>query len=236
MIIPAIDLSHGEAVRLYQGHYEQKTVYSRDPAGLARHFDKLGAKYLHIVDLDGAKSGHTENMEVIQKIRRTVGIPMQVGGGIRNAQTVTLYLDQLKMDRVILGTAAVRNPGFIREMISLYGAKRIVVSVDVRNGKVAAAGWLEDSGTDYLDFIGHLKQAGVQRVIVTDIAKDGTLTSPNWDMYERISGIHVLVSGGIACNEDVIKADRCYDGVIVGKAYYEGKVDLEACLRKSSPA
>ncbi|MCL2709033.1 MAG: 1-(5-phosphoribosyl)-5-[(5-phosphoribosylamino)methylideneamino]imidazole-4-carboxamide isomerase [Defluviitaleaceae bacterium] len=230
LIIPAIDLQGGEAVRLHKGDYAKKTVYSRDPAGLARKFEKMGAKYLHVVDLDGAKSGGTANIDAIRGIRESVNIPIQVGGGIRNAETVSLYLDEIKANRVILGTVAVRNPDFAREMIEKHSSSRIVVSVDVKNGSVAAAGWLEDSGVDYLAFIERLKELGVEYIVATDLSRDGTLTSPNWAMYEQIRGINVIVSGGVAGEADLEKAAGYY-GVIVGKAFYEGKVDLEKCLK-----
>ncbi|MCL2009543.1 MAG: 1-(5-phosphoribosyl)-5-[(5-phosphoribosylamino)methylideneamino]imidazole-4-carboxamide isomerase [Synergistaceae bacterium] len=231
MIIPAIDLQNGEAVRLYKGDYAQKTVYSKNPAELAKEFEKMGAKYLHVVDLDGAKSGLTPNVEVIRKIRENVGIPIQVGGGIRNAETVSLYLDELKITRVILGTIAVKNPEFARDMIEKFGAERIVVGVDVKNGRVLTSGWTEDCGVDYLDFIERLKRMGVKYIVATDISKDGTLTSPNWEMYEKIKGVNVIVSGGVSCEGDIGKA-RDYYGVIVGKAFYEKKVDLAKIFNK----
>jgi len=149
-IIPAIDLQGGEVVRLLKGDYGAKTVYSSDPVQFAQGFERMGAKYLHVVDLDGAKGGSTENLAIIRKIREGIAIPMQVGGGIRSAETVSLYLDELGVDRGILGTVAVKNPAFVREMLEKYGPERMVVGVDVREGKVATAGWLEDSGVDYL--------------------------------------------------------------------------------------
>ena len=225
MIIPAIDLLNGEAVRLLRGDYASKTVYSRDPAGLAKTFERMGAKYLHIVDLDGAKRGEAVNAEVISKIRESVSIPMQAGGGIRNAESAAMYLEGMGINRIILGTAAANDSNFVRDMIKKYGAERIVAGVDVRNGTAATNGWLEDSGADYLEFIGRLKHIGVRNIVVTDISKDGALTSPNWDMYERISGVNVMVSGGVSCQDDIEKASKYY-GVIVGKAYYEGKVVL----------
>ena len=233
-LLPAIDLQGGEAVRLHKGDYAAKTVYSGDPAGLAQGFARMGARYLHVVDLDGAKGGSAENLATIRKIREGIAIPMQVGGGIRNAETVSLYLDELGVDRVILGTVAVKEPAFLREMLERYGPGRIVVGVDVRDGKVATAGWLEDSGVDYLLFIESLRDLGVQTIVATDISRDGTLTSPNWEMYQEISvieGINIIVSGGIA-HEGHLDEAAGYYGVIVGKAYYEGKVDLERCLQK----
>lgn len=229
LIIPAIDLQGGEAVRLFKGDYNKKTVYSKNPVELARKFESMGAKYLHIVDLDGAKDGKTVNFETIKKIRAAVRIPLQVGGGIRNEDAVALYIEEAGADRVILGTVAVENPDFVREMISKYGAQRIVVGVDVRDGKAATSGWLVDSGIPYLEFIERLKDMGVTTVIVTDISKDGTMTGPNFAMYKKIMGINIIISGGVSCNED-IKAAANYYGVIVGKAYYEGKVDLQSLL------
>jgi len=230
-IIPAIDLLGDEAVRLFQGDYAQKTAYSNDPAALAKQFQDMGARYLHIVDLDGAKDGSTANLDTIRRIRETVTIPIQVGGGIRSTDTVAMYLDELGVDRVILGTIAVKNPDFVREMIARHGAERIVVGVDVRDGKVAVSGWLQDSGADYFAFIEQLKEIGVQTIVVTDIGRDGTLTSPNWDMYEQIAGVNVIVSGGVSGEADIRRAGK-YHGVIVGKAFYEGRVDLRRILAK----
>ena len=231
IIIPAIDLLNGEAVRLYKGDYDKKTVYSKDPVGLAKNFEKMGARYLHVVDLNGAKDGNTINIEAIRKIKESVNIPVEVGGGIRNAEAVSLYLDELKIDRIILGTIAVNRPGFVKEVLAEYTAERIIVSVDVLKGEVAINGWLQGSSVNYLEFIGELKTLGVKYIIVTDISKDGALTSPNWAMYEKIEGINVIVSGGVACEDDIEKAKNYY-GIIVGKAYYEGKVDLEKCLKR----
>ena len=232
-ILPAIDLLGGQAVRLYKGDYTQKTVYNADPAAQAKLFADMGAQYLHVVDLDGAKGGNAANLHSIAEIRAQTALSIQVGGGIRTAETVSQYLNELKIDRVILGTVAVDDPGFVRRMIDEYGAARIVVGVDVREGRVATSGWLADSGLDYLDFIEQLKAIGVRYIVATDIQKDGTLTSPSWEMYERISGMNVIVSGGVSCEDDIEKA-RGYYGVIVGKAYYEGKVDLRKCLQRES--
>jgi phosphoribosylformimino-5-aminoimidazole carboxamide ribotide isomerase len=225
LVIPAVDIMGGKAVRLLKGDYDSKTVYG-DPVEIANKFKDMGAEYLHIVDLDGAKGGAPCNFEIIKSVGGI--LPVQVGGGVRTAETVEEYLQIA--DRVILGTVAVQNPEFVRAMVDEYGAERIIVGVDVKSGKAATQGWLENSGVDYLEFIEKLKQIGVKIIIVTDISRDGTLTSPNWEVYERISGINVIVSGGVACNDDVLKAKN-YCGVIVGKAYYEGKVDLEWLLR-----
>jgi len=238
LIIPAIDLQGGEAVRLFKGDYDAKTVYSSDPVELAKGFARMGAKYLHVVDLDGAKGGNTENLETIRRIREAIPIPMQVGGGIRTTEAVSLYLDTLQINRVILGTAAVQNPAWVQELLAQYTPEQIVLGVDVRDGKVATAGWLEDSGIDYLRFITELRDMGISTIVATDISRDGTLTSPNWEMYQQISkiaGIRVIVSGGVANESHIEQAAKAgYYGLIVGKAYYERKVDLEQCLKNES--
>ena len=232
IILPAIDLQNGQAVRLVQGDYGKKTVYNPDPVKVAQEFEEMGAKYLHVVDLDGAKAGSTANLETIRKIRAAINIPMQLGGGIRNAETVAMYLNDIGINRVILGTIAVTEPNFVKEMLSAHGAEKIVVGVDVRNNMVSTAGWLNDSQENYLEFIEKLKNYGVQYLVVTDISRDGTLTSPNWDMYEKISNINVIVSGGVA-EESHIKKAADYYGVIVGKAHYENKVNLKALLNST---
>jgi len=231
MIILAIDLHLGEAVKLYQGDYTRKTVYSKNPVEIAKKAEEIGIKYLHIVDLDGAKTGNAANIEVIRQIRENVNIPIQFGGGIRSEGTVAFYLEKLKIDRVVLGTVAIANPDFVRQMIEKYGAERIVVGVDVFDDNVAVDGWLRDSGVNYLEFIERLKKIGVQYILATDISKQGTMNSLNWEMYEKITGMNVIAAGGVSCNEDIEKALKYY-GIIVGKAYYEGKVDLESFLTK----
>ncbi|MCL2456600.1 MAG: 1-(5-phosphoribosyl)-5-[(5-phosphoribosylamino)methylideneamino]imidazole-4-carboxamide isomerase [Defluviitaleaceae bacterium] len=235
LIIPAIDLQNGQAVRLIQGDYGKKTVYNPNPVEVAKNFEEMGAEYLHVVDLDGAKDGNTANIESIRAIRAAIKIPMQLGGGIRTAETASLYLDEIGINRVILGTIAVSNPTFVKEMLRLHGEEKIVVGVDVRNGKVSTAGWLSDSDVDYLEFIEQLKSYGVKFLVVTDISRDGTLTSPNWDMYDKINGINFVVSGGVAEESHIHKAINYY-GIIVGKSFYEGKVDLQKCfLTMSNP-
>ena len=238
LVIPAIDLKDGQAVRLYKGDYNQKTVYSNNPEELAKEFETMGAKWLHVVDLDGAKDGECINLETIKKIKQNTSMQVELGGGIRNIETVALYLDEVGIDRVILGTAAINDPQFLKEAISKYGAKKIVVGVDVKNGYVSTSGSLKTSDVPYLDFIKELEKIGVEYIVVTDISKDGTLQGPNFKMYEQIasvSKINFVVSGGIKDKQnilDVTKKD--YYACIVGKAYYEGKVDLKeviACLQ-----
>jgi len=176
LVIPAIDIKDGEAVRLYKGDYSKRTVYSKEPEKLAIDFEKMGAKYLHIVDLDGAKEGECVNLETIKRIRENIDIPIELGGGIRDEKTVSLYLDEVGINRVILGTSAINNPEFLEKMIEKYGPEKIVVGVDVKENLVSVSGWLETSDVDYIDFIKRLEMVGVKYIVVTDISKDGTLS------------------------------------------------------------
>ena len=153
LIIPAIDLKDGQAVRLFKGDYQQKTVYSNKPEDLAKAFEKMGAKLLHVVDLDGAKDGKCVNLETIRKIKQNTSMQVELGGGIRNMETVALYLDEVGIDRVILGTAAINDPDFLKRALAVYGPDKIVVGVDVKSGYVSTSGWLETSNVPYLDFI-----------------------------------------------------------------------------------
>ena len=241
ILIPAIDLKDGQAVRLYKGDYQQKTIYSSSPEDIALNFENMGADYLHVVDLDGAKEGITSNLETIKKIRKTISIPMELGGGIRNIETVNLYLNEIGINRVILGTAAIENPDFLALALEKYGSDRIVVGVDVKDGYVSTSGWLKTSQVYYLDFLKELEKMGVKYIVCTDISKDGTLSGPSFDLYESIyqnSSLQFVVSGGVKDANDIYKVnEKGYYGCIVGKAYYEGKIDLEGvirCLQKES--
>ena len=187
LVIPAIDLKDGQAVRLFKGDYNQKTVYSDHPEELAQTFEKAGAIYLHVVDLDGAKDGFAKNLETIKKIRNSTKMKMELGGGIRDLKTVQLYLDEVGIDRVILGTAALKDPEFLKEVLRQYGSEKIVVGVDVKNGFVSTAGWLETSQMPYIEFIQYLESIGVGYIVATDISKDGTLTGPNFEMYDEFN-------------------------------------------------
>lgn len=238
LVIPAIDLKDGEAVRLYKGDYNQKTVYSKNPEELAQTFESYGAQILHVVDLDGAKDGKAKNLETIQKIRNSTNMKIELGGGIRDIKTVDLYLNEVGIDRVILGTAALENTEFLKDVLKQYGPEKIVVGVDVKDGFVSTAGWLETSQMPYLEFIQYLESIGVRYIVATDISKDGTLMGPNFDMYDHIyqsSKINFVVSGGIKDFQNIKDVcDKGYYACIVGKAYYEKKVDLKesiACLQ-----
>ncbi|MGI6192313.1 MAG: 1-(5-phosphoribosyl)-5-[(5-phosphoribosylamino)methylideneamino]imidazole-4-carboxamide isomerase [Christensenellales bacterium] len=232
LIFPAIDLSEGCVVRLFQGDYNQKKVYDDDPPRVAKSFALLGASHLHVVDLDGAKEGESRNAEVVERIVKESGLFVQVGGGIRDVERAKRYLNA-GAGRIILGTAAVKDPAFLKEALAAYGA-RVAVGVDARQGKVALSGWLEDTDTDAFAFCQKLRDTGVQTVIYTDIERDGSLQGTNLAAYERlktIEGLNVIASGGISSMEDLLALSKLgVHGAIVGKALYEGRLDLAEAL------
>lgn len=232
LIFPAIDILGGKAVRLYRGDYNQVTVYSERPWEIAQDFVSKGAKAIHIVDLDGAREGSAVNMEVVKKIACFPDILTEIGGGIRNQATVERYLNA-GISRVILGTAALNDPVFLKESIKEYG-NRIAVGVDLRDGMVAVKGWLEKSDKDGLDFLKELEDLGVKSVIVTDISKDGAMRGTNLEMYARIgkeASMKVTASGGVSTLEDIRALKRIgVWGAIIGKAYYTGAIKLEDAI------
>ena len=233
LIFPAIDLFQGKAVRLYKGDYAQMTVYSEDPAGVARDFAAAGATCLHLVDLEGAKSGTTPNLETIRAIKSSTSLFTEVGGGIRSMQTVKAYLDA-GVDRVILGTAAVKDEAFLREAIATYG-EHVAVGVDIKDGKVAIHGWTEKSELDAFDFCQHLQEIGVRTVICTDISKDGAMQGTNRELYRELAekfSLQIIASGGVSSIDDVTHlASLNLYGAIIGKAYYTGAIDLAQAVR-----
>lgn len=176
LIIPAIDIKDGEVVRLYKGNYNKKTVYSKNIAELAIEFENIGAKYLHIVDLDGAKDGKCKNYQIIKEIRKSTKISIEIGGGIRDEKIVRMYLEELGINRIILGTSAIKNTLFLKEMLNKYGNEKIIVGVDVNSGYLSLDGWVNTSKIKYLDFIKKIEKMGVKYIVATDISKDGTLT------------------------------------------------------------
>ena len=231
-IFPAIDLRHGQAVRLFQGDYDQMTVFSHSPADVAKSFADQGATNLHCVDLDGAKDGQPVNSDVIAQLLQQ-GLYTQVGGGIRDHARVDYYLS-LGVGRVILGTAALENFPFVEEMVKKYGS-RIAVGVDARDGRVATHGWLPTSEVDSFDSCVRLRDAGVQTVIYTDISRDGGMAGANLEVYRRlgeIKGLDIVASGGVSFYSDV---QALYDmgiyAAIVGKALYTGALELPRLLR-----
>lgn len=231
-LFPAIDLYEKKAVRLLKGDYEKMTVYSDNPIEIARDFENKGAKFIHTVDLEGAKFGTTPNIEVISQIAKETSLFTEVGGGIRNLETVEKYLNA-GVDRVILGTAAVENEEFLKEAVKLYG-KKIAVGVDVRDGYVAVKGWTELSNCSCFDFCDKLESIGVDCLICTDISKDGAMSGTNRELYEQLAKkykMNITASGGVSSVDDVraLKNIGLY-GAIIGKAYYIGAIDLREAL------
>ena len=232
---PAIDLYDGKAVRLYKGDYAQMTVYSENPVEVALDFKAAGAKYMHLVDLQGAKTGKPENAETIAKLVEAFGGFVEVGGGIRNMETVESYLS-LGVNRVILGTAAVKDPAFLEEALKKYG-KKIAVGVDLKDGFVAVSGWTEKSELTADVFFERMEQLGVKAVICTDISRDGAMQGTNRQLYKELSqkySMDIIASGGVSDLEDV-KAlkEMNIHGAIVGKAYYTGAIDLKKAVEET---
>ncbi len=231
-IFPAIDLYDGKAVRLYKGDYDNMTVYSENPIEIARDFEKKGAKFVHLVDLEGAKDGTTPNLNIVKQIANETELFTEIGGGIRSMETVDKYL-QNGVDRVILGTAAVIDQAFLKEAIAKYG-DRIAVGVDIKDGFVAIKGWLEKSEYNCFEFCEKMQSLGVKTLICTDISKDGAMQGTNRELYKELSqkfNLDITASGGVSTMDD-IKALRTLDlyAAIIGKAYYIGAIDLKEAL------
>lgn len=231
-IFPAIDLIDGKAVRLRKGDYNEVTVYSDSPADVAAGFEQKGARFLHVVDLDGAKDGTTANFQTVRDIIERTGLSVEIGGGVRDIERVKKYMD-IGVDRVIIGTAAVTDPEFLAEAVKLYG-DRIVVGVDVKDGFVAIKGWLEISEVSCFDFCEKLSKMGVNTVICTDISKDGMMSGTNVELYRQLKerfGMNIIASGGVSSIDDVrALSEMDIFGAIVGKALYTGDVDLERAI------
>ena len=232
LIYPAIDLYGGKAVRLYKGDYAQMTVYSDDPVAVAKDFAAKGAVCIHLVDLEGAKSGTTPNFDTVTAIKRETGLLCEIGGGIRSMETIDKYLSA-GIDRVILGTAAVTEPGFVEAAVSKYG-ERIAVGIDIRDGFVAIKGWTEKSQENAMEFTAKMEKIGVKNMICTDISKDGAMEGANHGLYRELSekfSMNIIASGGVSSMEDVEKLARLQiHGAIVGKAYYTGAIDLAQAI------
>jgi len=232
VIYPAIDLYQGKAVRLYKGDYAQMTVYSENPVAVASDFKYSGASHIHLVDLEGAKNGQTPNLETVCSIKAATGLFCEIGGGIRNMDVIERYLDA-GIDRVILGTAAVTEPGFVEKAVSCYGAK-IAVGIDIRDGYVAIKGWTEKTAVEAFDFCRFMEKIGVKTLICTDISKDGTMQGTNHDLYQRLSDdftMNIIASGGVSSLEDVKRlCTMKIHGAIIGKAYYTGAINLAEAI------
>ncbi|MDD3468197.1 MAG: 1-(5-phosphoribosyl)-5-[(5-phosphoribosylamino)methylideneamino]imidazole-4-carboxamide isomerase [Campylobacterales bacterium] len=230
-IYPAIDLKNGEAVRLTKGVMESAKVYSSEPYHIARAFEEMGADWVHIVDLNGAFAGNPENLQAIKKIREATTLKLQLGGGIRDEETIKKYMD-LGISRVILGTIATQNPQFVKEVAAKY---RVAVGIDVKDGFVAVDGWAKTSELRATELARMFADSGVDAIITTDISRDGMLSGVNIAQTEEIAsscGIDTIASGGVKDIMDIeaVKNSQLIEGVIIGKAYYEGKLDLREAL------
>ena len=232
-IFPAIDLFGGQAVRLYKGDYDQMTVYDPEPLNTVRKFEAAGATNLHLVDLEGAKTGQTTNLPTIEKLAANTGLFIEVGGGIRNMDTVRRYLEA-GASQVILGTAAVTDPDFLAAAVAAYGDK-IAVGADLKDGKVAIKGWLETSQEGWEAFFDKMQALGVSTIICTDISKDGAMQGTNRELYKLLAQkytMNIIASGGVSSLEDIqaLKAAGVH-GAIIGKAYYTGAIDLAEAIK-----
>lgn len=232
LIFPAIDLYEGKAVRLYKGDYSKMTVYSENPLEVAKKFERCGATCIHMVDLEGAKDGSTPNFETVKKVAQQTNLFVEIGGGIRNLDTVSKYLDA-GVNRVILGTAAVKDEDFLIEAVRKYGDK-IAVGIDIKDKKVAIHGWMEKSEIDAMEFALKMQNIGVKTVICTDISKDGAMQGTNHALYKEMAekfSLDIIASGGVSSMEDVEKlAELKIYGTIIGKAYYTGAIDLSRAV------
>ena len=232
LIFPAIDLYDKKAVRLFKGDYNQMTVYSENPLEVAKGFKAAGAEYIHMVDLEGAKDGTTPNFDIVASVAKESGLKVEIGGGIRNEETVKKYIDAGVM-RVILGTAALNDRQFLESVCKKYGDK-IAVGADLKDGQVAVKGWLETSNVSGMDFLSEMESLGVKTVICTDISRDGAMRGTNRELYKELSekfSMDIVASGGVSTIED-IKALREMNlyGAIVGKAIYTGDIDLSEAI------
>ncbi len=232
IILPAIDLIQGKAVRLFKGDYNRMTVYDDQPERVAKFFRDCGAEWIHIVDLEGAKSGLTPNIDTVKEIVASCGLKAEVGGGIRSMETVQKYVDA-GVSRIVLGTAAVNDPDFLKEAVKIYGSL-IAVGVDIKDGYVTIKGWTEKSSRTASEFCKSMQDIGVKTIICTDISRDGAMKGTNLDLYRKLGkelAVDLVASGGVSSMEDVraLKASGIY-GAIIGKALYTKDIDLKEAL------
>lgn len=237
LIIPAIDLKSGKVVRLFQGKYEKETVYSQDAEGIARGFEEQGARLIHVVDLDGAKSGRPENLHIVESVAKTVSIPIELGGGIRTRETADEALKR-GVSRVIIGTRAVKADTFVKELVAEFG-NRVIAGVDAAGGVVRVEGWTKGAGVSVSDLLKRLEENGVETIIYTDTGRDGTLTGPNMEEIKKVlesTKMKVVASGGVSSYDDLRKLSVLEEpglaGIIVGKALYERRIDLREAIIK----
>lgn len=234
-LIPAIDLIEGKCVRLTKGEYDSKKVYNEDPVAQAKEFEKLGFKRLHVVDLDGAKSKHVVNDAVLKGITENTSLVVDFGGGIKTAEDIEKAF-AAGASMVTLGSVAVTNPELCKEWIGKYGAEKIILGADVRNGKISINGWKEDSEEDLVPFLKKYIDMGIRNVLCTEISKDGTLAGPAVELYKELMAeypmMHLIASGGVSSNNDITDLNKAgIPAVVFGKAYYEGRINVkELCL------
>jgi phosphoribosylformimino-5-aminoimidazole carboxamide ribotide isomerase len=236
LIFPAIDLRGGRCVRLIQGRPEAETVYGADPVAVARRWASCGARWLHLVDLDGAFAGSPQQLEIVGRITAALDIPVQLGGGLRTMEQIESAL-AAGVARVVLGTVAVTDPGLVREACSAFGSDKVLVGLDARNGLVAVKGWQDVTSRQILEVAAEIRECGVERLIYTDTDRDGMLMGPNLGMIRELavqSGLRLIASGGVSCLDDVIRLWELeplgVEGVILGKSLYEGRIRLEDAL------
>ena len=233
IILPAIDLFGGSAVRLLKGDYAQMTIYDPDPVNTALKFAEEGAEWVHIVDLEGARSGEAVNLPTVMRIRDACGLKCEVGGGVRSLGMIERYLGA-GVERVILGTSATTQEGFAASAVSTFGSEHVAAGVDIRDGRVSVKGWLEDSGLDAFDFCRKMQDAGVRVIICTDISRDGAMKGTNTGLYAKMSSsldAKIIASGGVSSLDDVkALAGLGLYGAIIGKAYYTGAVKISEAI------
>ena len=234
IILPAIDLLGGKCVRLRQGKYDDVTVYRDDPLAQAQEFVEAGASWIHIVDLDAARSGVPTNFNIIKEIASKTGLKVETGGGIRNMDTLKRWIEEYGVTRCVIGTSAIKDRAFTEKALASY-ADHIAIGIDAHNGEVAVDGWTQGGGVKAGEFALQMKEIGAKTIIFTDISRDGMLTGPAFDSTKKLvedTGLDVIASGGIGCDKDVfdIAGSGCA-GVIIGKEIYEGKVDLKKCMQ-----
>ena len=235
-LIPAIDIIDGQCVRLTKGDYDQKTVYGNDPVVVAQRFETMGFRRLHVVDLDGAKSSHVVNVDVLRRITEQTSLVVDFGGGIKTDEDIEkAFANGAQM--VTVGSIAVKKPELFVEWLERYGSERMILGADVRNGLVSINGWKEDSKEELLPFLKYYIDHGVRNVLCTEISKDGTLAGPATELYKSIMAaypqLHLIASGGVSCTEDIIKLEReGIPAVVFGKAFYEGRIDVASLWMK----
>ena len=237
-VFPAIDIRDGKCVRLIQGNYDKQITYSDSPSTQAALWEKQGAQFLHLVDLDGAKEGRPINLKTVEAITKAVKIPCQLGGGIRSIDDAHLVFNA-GVERIIVGTAACENPEFVEELVQKFSHEKVVIGIDAKNGKASVRGWLKDTNLKATDLAEEFARKGINRFIYTDIHTDGMMSGPNFagisEFCDAVSGAKVIASGGVASTDDVIKllnlAKKNIEGVIIGKALYDGKIILSDLMK-----